>query len=156
MSEERHLTPEQIAMIAEGRMSETEAAGAMEHLSRCRSCMAAYSDAVRYAAAWLAVPKAFEPPDALLKLARDEGPQPRAERAHSSPAHRRWAPIAATATAALGLVVVGVIRLTGEHGPALPAGVCGVLARPGSGLVIPGAVAPEFSPGDVFRGTDTA
>ena len=47
-SEARHLEPEDLAVLAEGRVDTDELAGAREHLALCRICMTAYADAVRY------------------------------------------------------------------------------------------------------------
>jgi hypothetical protein len=40
-------------------MREGEARTVRDHLAECRSCLAAYVDAVRYRAAWLIDPRAF-------------------------------------------------------------------------------------------------
>lgn len=53
---EAHLSVEDLGVIAEGQAASPEA---IDHLSRCRRCMAAYADAVRYRGAWLASPEDF-------------------------------------------------------------------------------------------------
>jgi hypothetical protein len=55
-----HLDPEDMAVLAErGRLDPR----AIEHLARCRSCMSTYADLVRYRAASLVFPDAFEQPE---------------------------------------------------------------------------------------------
>lgn len=54
-----HLSPEELAVLAEGGDRGRSAHAASGHLARCRSCMSAYADIVRYRAAWLAFPEAF-------------------------------------------------------------------------------------------------
>ena len=54
-----HLSEETLARLAEAGSGEESDARAIRHLSACRSCMAAYSDAVRYHAAWIAAPELF-------------------------------------------------------------------------------------------------
>lgn len=49
-----------LAQCADGTLSETEAVRIRRHLTDCRSCTAAYADAVRYRAAWLADAEAFQ------------------------------------------------------------------------------------------------
>lgn len=65
-----HIEPGILAALAEGRLPSEEADGVRAHFADCRSCMAAYADAVRYRAAWLAEPEAFEPDAAMLAAAR--------------------------------------------------------------------------------------
>ncbi|HKA60641.1 MAG TPA: hypothetical protein VKD28_18640, partial [Gemmatimonadales bacterium] len=56
---EGHLSPEELAVLAE-RGRDGASREALEHLARCRSCMSAYADVVRYRAGLLAFPDAFE------------------------------------------------------------------------------------------------
>jgi hypothetical protein len=94
-----HLSPEEIARLAEGQTPPESAEPLLHHLSRCRSCMAAYVEAVRYRAAWLAAPEAFKPPEELVAAGvRVRFPPPTPGRTNSR--WRRWIPAAA------GLLVV--------------------------------------------------
>src|SRR5262245_33637961 len=65
-----HVSNEEIARLAEGTLPAESAESILAHLSRCRSCMAAYVEAVRYRAAWLAEPDAFKPPKDVLERGR--------------------------------------------------------------------------------------
>src|SRR5262249_60568109 len=65
-----HVSSEDIARLAEGTLPPEPAEVILAHLSRCRSCMAAYVEAVRYRAAWLAEPHAFKPPEDVLEHGR--------------------------------------------------------------------------------------
>ena len=65
-----HLSPEEIARLAEGKAPAEATEALLGHLYRCRSCMAAYVEAVRYRAAWLAAPEAFKPPEELVAAAQ--------------------------------------------------------------------------------------
>lgn len=65
-----HLELSELAQCADGTLTEAEAARVREHLAECRSCMAAYVDAVRYRAAWLADPDAFHLESGDRRLAR--------------------------------------------------------------------------------------
>src|SRR6185369_11934492 len=94
-----HLSPEEIARLAEGQMPPESAEPLLLHLSRCRSCMAAYVEAVRYRAAWLAAPEAFKPPEELV-AAGMRVRFPPAPMGRTSTRAVRWIP------AAVGLLVV--------------------------------------------------
>lgn len=57
--ESAHLSEETLGALAE-RGAQTSADELhLQHLARCRSCLAAYADAVRYRTAWLAAPELF-------------------------------------------------------------------------------------------------
>ena len=60
-----HPTVEELARLVDGTADDVERGLLIEHLSRCRSCMAAYSDAIRYRTAHLARPEAFRRPKDL-------------------------------------------------------------------------------------------
>jgi len=154
MSSEPHVAPEDIARLAEGASPPEHAEPMLAHFSRCRSCMAAYAEAVRYRAAWLAERKAFEPPGDVLARARD------AVR-HATPARRRWPRrwlrLAPTA-AAVALLVVLVVRLAQPPGDTLeplPPAVAQALAEHthlARRLFIPGAETIRLRPARVLRG----
>ena len=147
-----HIPIEELARLAEGQLTPETAAEAMPHLARCRSCMAAYADAIRYRAAWLARPDAFEPPDDLMAMAQAvAGPRnaPARPRASASPAPRRWAFASALAGAS---VLALLLWPRGGSTPVLTEDVRVRLSRPGTGLILPGAVAPAHTEGVVMRG----
>jgi hypothetical protein len=130
---ERHLSEEEIAVLAEGTASPDEAVRAREHLARCRGCMSAYADTVRYRAAWLALPQAFDEamPPASPAPSRAPG-EPRAG--------ARMALMAAGAAAVI-LVTIAALDLRREH-PAYGPSIAALLARASSeGLVLPGGEA---------------
>lgn len=56
-----HLSEETLAVLAERGAHGVGDERSLQHLARCRSCMAAYADAVRYRTAWLAAPELFAP-----------------------------------------------------------------------------------------------
>src|SRR5262245_46362235 len=60
MTVDEHIELSALAQLADGTLPEGEAQEAREHLGECRSCLAAYVDAVRYRAAWLADTQAFQ------------------------------------------------------------------------------------------------
>jgi putative zinc finger protein len=59
LKDETHIELSTLAQCADGTLPEIEARTVREHLAECRSCLAAYVDAVRYRAAWLADSDAF-------------------------------------------------------------------------------------------------
>lgn len=134
---EGHLSPEDIAVLAEGHTPDRLGAGMIEHLSRCRNCMSAYADVVRYRAGWLVLPGAFE---------EEQSHPPRRARGGSTedPASWRrsvaWIAAAAVVVLVLGLattLIVGRQRQRRDEGP------LATLLRHASadGLVIPGGEA---------------
>jgi tetratricopeptide (TPR) repeat protein len=92
---EGHLTPEELAVLAE-RGRDGAAREALEHLARCRSCMSAYADLVRYRAGWLSFPEAFD---------GDEDTERRSGRVHA-PIRRSRLRRTAWQAAAAGVVLV--------------------------------------------------
>ncbi len=124
-----HLSEEELAVLADGCEPRDDPDPRLRHLARCRSCMAAYADAVRYRAAWLARPERFTtrlPARPTLGWAT----------------HRRvgggWAMAAASlvVAAAMTTAFLGVFEVQPR---ALPYGVRPVLeAASSTGLVLPG------------------
>jgi uncharacterized protein YecE (DUF72 family) len=155
MSPEEHIEPEEIARLAEGGPSPKDAEPLLAHLSRCRSCMAAYAEAVRYRAAWLAERSAFEPPANVLAHARA------AVRA-ATPRRRTW-PRRLLQTAGCAAAVWLVVTLVGRSGrqpwdrvEALPPAVAKALAEQTHltrGLFVPGAEAVRVRFAGVYRGS---
>jgi Flp pilus assembly protein TadD len=62
-----HLPWENLAQLAEGHDTLTEAQ--WRHLGRCRECVGAYTEAVRYRSAWLHEPQSFTVPVDLQNAA---------------------------------------------------------------------------------------
>src|SRR5262249_20108791 len=54
-----HVDLATLAELVDGTLPAAEVSRVRAHLGECRSCMAAYADAVRFRAAWLANPDAF-------------------------------------------------------------------------------------------------
>ena len=103
-----HLSEETLAVLAERGAQGLADERALQHLARCRSCLAAYADAVRYRTAWLAAPELFAPGGGSLpKVA-------------GVPTRRRVIPWAAAA-AVLLVVGVGAPFLNRAKSPAPPA-----------------------------------
>jgi tetratricopeptide (TPR) repeat protein len=135
-----HLTPEELAVLAE-RGGHGASREAVEHLARCRSCMSAYADLVRYRAGWLAFPEAFD---------GDEDPESRPSGdpgATRDVRKRLTRPQQATLLAAAAAVVIVFGLATGWRAsrlePPRDAGPLTTLLERASaeGLVIPGGEA---------------
>ena len=143
---EGHLSPEDLAVLAEGRGSERTVLGAAEHLARCRSCMSAYADVVRYRAGWLAFPDAF---------AGDTGvpAAPRGGRAGARTRSFSRSHLWATAAALVVLVGVALFWLAGRHEPRRDEGPIAALLERASadGLVIPGGESGAAPSSTLYR-----
>lgn len=138
-----HLSAEDLAVLAEARKPDQAEPEAIEHLARCRSCMAAYADIVRYRAGWLVFPEAFrEEPGPLREVSpRRQG------------VVRSWR-AALLATAAGLVVVIGIAALwIGRIGPRPDAGPITALLELASaeGLVIPGGEAGAEGTTTLYR-----
>ena len=95
-----HLSEETIAELAESGSHSEVGRRAVRHMAQCRTCMAAYTDAVRYRAAWISAPEMFEGPGA------------------ASPGGRpRFLPQPQVALAAGLLVVAGLAGMVWLRGP---------------------------------------
>lgn len=126
-----HLSAEDLAVLAEGRARDPEG---LAHLATCRSCMSAYSDAVRYRAAWLTAPEMFTAtnPIRLRPIAARPGNT-------GTPARGAWM-VGAAASVFVGLGLA--LLLAGERSPSSPylsPAVRTMLENAsGAGLVLPG------------------
>ena len=124
-------------------MPEEEARAVRDHLAECRSCLAAYVDAVRYRAAWLADSRAFRLDDRDLAAVQPRLPRGRPEeKLRGRPAYRRLALVASVAT----LLAVSILILAGPESPTLgfhldPATLEATNHSTAGGLVLPGAAA---------------
>src|SRR5262245_23071624 len=107
----RHPREEDLAALADGRLGAGEAEPLRRHLAACRSCLAAYSDAVRYRAGWLTSPRAFEPSRGLvdrgMDVARNAGAARGAASVRVGPGGRVGWRSVALAGGALALVALG-------------------------------------------------
>ncbi len=65
---ETHPPVDTLAAFAEGRLDRERADQTREHLLHCRSCHAAYAEAVRYHSLWMDRPEAFGADDELIRL----------------------------------------------------------------------------------------
>ncbi len=147
-----HVNTDALAALAEGALSEAEAGPLRDHLATCRTCMAAYADAVRYRAAWLSRPEAFEPDGELVDLAGRVA----VRSSQRSRRTRSWAPMAFAATGAAALGAWAVLAnlpepsLPLEHSPAVRRAIERSSAE---GLVLPGgARAAARDPGGLRSG----
>ncbi len=148
---QNHLDPNDIAALADGR--EIPGTDVLQrHLAGCRSCLAAYAEAVRVAHLRAQRPDAFAVPPDLLAAALAAGRRPR--RFVAAPP-RRWRPglAAATATAVL---VLAVALAPGPHPGRLAPGdnaALGTLlwAQSAAGPLLPGAVASTAGAAPVYR-----
>ena len=152
MSSDQHVEYEEIARLAEGRVSPEQAEPMLAHFSQCRSCMAAYTEAVRYRAAWLAKREAFEPPRDML----ERGRAVLSGAPHHRPAlPRRVFQVAAPVAAVLlVLVIIGRLgRQPTEAGQGLPPPVAQALAKRTleGGLFVPGTEAVRVDAPDTLR-----
>lgn len=138
--ETEHLSLELLATLAEEGRSAADAR-TLDHLACCRTCMAAYADAVRYRTAWVGSQGMFEP----------AGAEPGAATA-SRPRGMNWLPLAAGLAIVLGigawLLVRPAPRLAGPSGP-----IAGLLERASSSdLVLPGGERGAARPAEPYRG----
>lgn len=141
-----HPDLETLAELADGSLAPTSALELRVHLARCRSCAAAYVDAVRYRAAWLARPELF--------AARD----PDGARADVVAGRRvpGWSGVA-TAAAAAAVIVVGTLRVvSGAQAPTLrfpltPAVLAASERSSSRGLVLPGGERLADRPAPTYR-----
>lgn len=137
-----HVDLEILAALAEGSLGPDDAAAVRIHLATCRSCTAAYADAVRYRAAWLAKPEAFAPPVAEVR-ALDHSVS-RALGLAAPPPPRRAVPAWLSAAAALAVVSVGAAWFARGHRPEVtglelaPAVRTATEVASSRGLVLPG------------------
>jgi len=141
-----HLSPEDLAVLAEGADRDQAPRELLDHLARCRSCMAAYADVVRYRAGWLAFPKAFTRAKGTVRGRRPGVHAPRALMQGR----------AALFLAAAGFVVVFVLAgawLTGRLAPRRPSDPIAALIERASaeGLVIPGGEAGASRQARTYR-----
>src|SRR5262245_54781261 len=135
-----HVDLGTLAELVDGSLAPGKASEARAHLRQCRSCMAAYVDAVRYRAAWLADPEAFRPDDDVRRWAESGGDGPR-----SSP-RSSWVRLGGKVlqvSAAAVLVIWLAATLVGGAPTVrfeLPPAVRDAVARSSErGLVLPGA-----------------
>ncbi len=139
-----HEDLETLAALAEGTLPPDVAERVREHLAGCRTCTAAYVDAVRYRAAWLAKPAPFvesasRSPELAHAIRRATG-------ARRAPA---LVPLAAAALVAVfaGAFVVLQPKVGPGTGLSLTPNVREALeARVANGLVIPGATGAPARP----------
>ena len=160
MSTDTHIDPQDLAQYAEGTLPEEQARAIRDHLAECRSCMAAYVDAVRYRAAWLADSQSFRLDDRdrdfIPGSATDQRPPQGRTRRPAA-----WGRIALVGSVAV-MVVIG-IQLMGRPGtPALgfrldPATLEATARSTARGLVLPGAQAHAADPSQDRRsGSDAS
>lgn len=142
MTPELHLTEEQLAVLVDGSMPETERGLLREHLRACPQCREAFAEAVRYRGIWVSDASVFRAPESAVAIARAIGP--------SEPTRSRrlvWRPRLAPVIAAAA-VVVAVVSFWRAEFPS-PDARYGELLRPvqvavrdassGGSIVIPGA-----------------
>jgi tetratricopeptide (TPR) repeat protein len=139
---ESHVPIEDLAMLAEGHPATPEI---VAHLSGCRTCMAAYADAVRYRGAWLAFPEQFgaTPPPVEARDVRD----PRKKSPFEIPA---WFGATAMLAIAVGLFALGPWRPA--RSPVTPPAIQRLLVQASaSGLVFPGGEAGAAGESPAYR-----
>ncbi len=160
MQTNTHISLDALAALAEGHLDGEEGAAAREHMTRCRSCHAAYADTVRYRAVELDDPDTFAPTEDMIRIGNavigDDRPAP-------SRAIRR-APLllrpAALAAPALALILVGLFLWPGlgllQNEPALNSqtvscvreAIAGASVR---GMVLPGAGTGTGADAPIYR-----
>lgn len=111
MPKNDHLDPNDLAALAEG-VTLADAPALQCHLAQCRSCLAAYAEAVRVAHTRALRPGDFAVPPDLLGVALAAGRRPRTP-VRARPL--RWRP-AAAALVAVGAIALAVIMLQGPQG----------------------------------------
>jgi hypothetical protein len=155
MEPDDHIPAEQIAALAEGSLPAESREAILKHLSRCRSCMAAYVEAVRYRAAWLAAPEAFEPPEELVELGQQALAEATTGARPARPSPWRLKRLAAAAAGLAALVVALRMLLMPTLPPiVLPLAVSeplATVAAESTGLFLPGATERAPRPRDAMR-----
>lgn len=153
-----HLTSEQLSQLVDGSISDPARVLLEEHLRSCRSCFAAYEDALRYRAVWETDPAIFRAPSPIAALAHETPRRAARERAHmereaqrgrlgSRPGWRALLPAAGAAVIVVALV--GALSLwrpdmmqpaRGEYSEFFaPVKAAVEEASTGGAIVIPGA-----------------
>lgn len=89
MTEKGHLPAEDLARLIDGDRSALDEAGWC-HLANCRSCFAAYAEAVRFRDHWLSDRESFEPSRDVIEAGMGRGPA--AEPAGGGTARRGFPP----------------------------------------------------------------
>jgi tetratricopeptide (TPR) repeat protein len=146
---EAHLSIEDLSVMAEGHAAPPDA---VVHLSKCRSCMAAYADAVRYRVAWLAHPEDFRGSYASPRVPGND----RLLSRRSPFEIGAW--VGAAALVAIGVAIVALPpwRHPGNE-PKLPSPIRHLLAYASSeGLVFPGGEAGAAGEGPSYRARPAA
>jgi len=145
----KHLTEETIAALVDGQLDEREAAEARDHLAACRSCTAAFSEAVRFRTLWLDDPHAFAPHESLVRAGRKVPSltsSPAASRRRRQPLSIGWRPVGLAL--GMGLIALVFFLVTqpqfGLIGPNLDGAsiACltdAIVSAPTQGMVLPGA-----------------
>lgn len=141
MTPELHLTEEQLAVLVEGSMDETELGLLREHLRACPPCREAYGDTLRYRGIWVSDASALKAPENLVVRAR------RVATTRTRSERRSWRPGLVPALAAVAVIVSGVSlwraefssRDTGYVDLLRPVQVAVKNASSGGSIVIPGA-----------------
>jgi len=144
LSADSHIDLSTLAQCAEGTLTEEEARTVRDHFAECRSCLAAYVDAVRYRAAWLADSQAFRLEDrdrSLVRMDLMDGRSTEEHRGRPS-TFRKVALVASFAT----LLAVSIQILARPEAPTLgfrldPATLEATAHASAGGLVLPGAEA---------------
>lgn len=115
MSADTHVDPVDLAQCAEGTLPEELARPVRDHLAECRSCMAAYVDAVRYRAAWLADAQSFRLEGADRALLPGSVPDQGIRVAGSG-----WPPVLTRVALATSVVLIASIGIQVMNRPATP------------------------------------
>jgi tetratricopeptide (TPR) repeat protein len=155
-----HIELEELAQQAEGTLEASRAAQVRVHLASCPRCLAAYEEAVRDRAAWLAAPNAFESPAMWEKAHAEVRERADADRLtivrSPSPtrtgSRARWAWAAAAAGLA-SILWLGIAPLSRRSERlALPPAIRSAAAHASSqGLVLPGGEAGANASPIAFR-----
>ena len=141
MSADSHIDLATLAQCADGTLPEERAQVVRDHLASCRSCLAAYVDAVRYRAAWLVDSEAFrleKRDETLLGMSRPGG----ATESSRRPPGTYWRFAIAGSLAAL--VVASIVMPVPPPSPTLGFGLAPATLEATAqsiphGLVVPGA-----------------
>ncbi len=117
MAQDNHLAEEILAALVEGNLEGADKERAQEHLARCRSCMAAFGEAVRFQSRWLDEPEAFVPTPEMIAAARGATVRATPVRAERKPPRHRqvaWGlrPVIVTLGAAAAALVALLLWLS--------------------------------------------
>jgi tetratricopeptide (TPR) repeat protein len=105
-----HLTEEQLSILVDGQISETERAWMEGHLRTCESCFGAYQDTLRFLGIWSTDPSLLRAPEDAISRAKliAHSEQPLQHPKRITLPRFSWRPAAVLSAAAVVIAAVAV------------------------------------------------